>query len=58
MLVSTPLLSLENERQRSVNNYCLCILDNQTAVRQYEGIIEVLAAVMGKNGRDNIATTS
>ena len=52
------LLSLENERQRSVNNYCLCILDNQTAVRQHEAIIEVLAAVMGKNGRDNIATTS
>jgi len=57
MMVQTLLLSLKNEHQRSVNDFCSCILDNQTAVGLHYATTEVLAAGMCKNGSDNIATT-
>jgi len=42
----------------SVNNFCYSILDIETAVRWHYAIIEMLATFMGKNGMDDIATTS
>jgi len=55
--VTASLLSPKPERQRSVNDFCSCILDNHTAVRCHSAIIEVLAALKSNNAIDNIAMT-
>jgi len=47
-----------NQHQRSVNDFWSCILHNQWAVQQHLVIIGILAAFMGKNSPDNIASTS
>jgi len=54
----SSLLSLKDEGQRSDNEFCSCITDNQTAVQWHSAITEVLAAFLGKTDIDDIATTS
>jgi len=51
-------LPLENERQWSVNDFCACILDNQTAMQRRSPVIVLSAAFMSKNASDDIATAS
>ena len=58
MLTTTSLLCRKNERQRRVNDFWPCIIENARAVRQRLPIIELLAACLGENGCDNIATMS
>ena len=58
MLVRISLLPPENERQRNLNVFWPCILDNQTAMQQRSPIIVLLATLMGKNATDDIATVS
>jgi hypothetical protein len=47
-----------NERQPSMNALGFCILDNQMAMQGCYPIIRVLAALIGTNAREHIATTS
>jgi hypothetical protein len=49
---------MKNELQQSVNNFWSYMLDNNWAVQQHLAIIIILAALMGKNATDDIATTS
>ena len=58
MVVMTLLLSVQNECQQSVNDFCSCIFDNQTAVGRHEVIIDLWAAILDINLIDNIATSS
>jgi len=48
----------KNECQRSVNNFSSCMLHNSRAVQRHTPIIIILAAFIGKNASDDIATTS
>jgi len=48
----------QNLRQWSVHNCWSCILCNQRAIQPCQYISIVLATVLGKNAKDNIATTS
>jgi hypothetical protein len=57
--IRTPnQLNMKNELQQSVNNFWSYMLDNNWAVQQHLAIIIILAALMGKNATDDIATTS
>jgi len=47
-----------NERQRSVNNFLSCMLENPNTGQLLSLIIRVLAAVLGKSARGDIATIS
>jgi len=58
MIEGTLRLSPKIERQRSVNDFCFCILRNQWAVCQLSSIIEVMAACIGKNASDDITSAS
>jgi len=57
MLVTTLLLSPQNQSQQFVNDCCSSNLNNQTAVQRHSSMISVVAAVIGKHDTDNIATT-
>jgi len=48
----------ENRRQWSVHYFWSCIMDTQSTVHWHWPIINVSAAIMGKNASDDIATTS
>jgi len=52
------LVSSKNKRQQSVNIYESCIFHNQIAMQRYYPVIKVLAAFIGKNASDDIATTT
>jgi len=56
--MSLSVLCLGIECQRSVNDFWSCIFDCPSAVQRHWPIIIVLAAVMGKNACDDIATAS
>jgi len=58
MLVTIQLPPPRNERQRSVNDFWSCILDNLRAMERRYPIFNLLAAFMGKNASDNIAYAS
>ena len=58
MLVTISLLPHKNDRQQSVNDFWASILDDQTAMQQRWDKFGLLAAFMGKNGSNNIATVS
>jgi len=47
---TTSLLCPEIERQRSVNDFGPCIMENPRAVRRHEAIITLSAAFLGKDG--------
>jgi len=55
--VTRSLLPLKNVHQDCINHSCSCIANDRTVVRQHSAIIDVLAAFMGKNDTDTIATT-
>ena len=48
----------ENERQPSLNNFWSCILDHLRAMEWHWPVMNLLAAIMGKNGTDDIASAS
>jgi len=54
----TSLLCPKDECQRSVNNFWHCVVENPRAVQRHCYIIVILAAILGKNAWDIIATLS
>ena len=58
MLVTISLQHPKNERQWSINDFWSRTMDNSRAVQRHTSIIVILAAFPGKNGSDDIATTS
>jgi hypothetical protein len=58
MQVTQSLLWHNNERQCSINNLWLCILDHPRAIQQHGPAITVLPTMIGKNAGDDITTTS
>jgi hypothetical protein len=48
----------KHERQWSINDFLSYMLDNSRAVQRYTPIIIILAAYMGKNVGEAIATTT
>jgi len=58
MLVTISLPPPKNERQWSINDFWLCILDNLRATERRQPIILSSAAFMGKRSSVNITTTS
>jgi len=58
MIVTHLLTHPGNERQRCVNDFWSCILDNQRVKQPFQSIIVLSAASMGNNATDDIATTS
>ena len=58
MLLTTSSLCPKNVRQRSVNDFWPCIMDNPRAVQRHEAIITLSAAFLGKNGCNYITTMS
>jgi len=58
MIVTHSLTHPGNERQRCVNDFLSCMLDNIRVKQPLQPIIVVSTASMGKNATDDIATTS
>jgi hypothetical protein len=58
MVATTSLLCPKNVRQRSVNNFWRCMMENPRAVRRHDATITLSAAFLGKNGCYYIATMS
>ena len=58
ILVTITLPTARNECQWSVNNFWSCILDNLRAMERRYPIINLSAALMGKNPSDDIASAS
>lgn len=58
MTATASLLWLRNERQRSVNDICPCIIENGSVVWWYGPIIEQSANFLGKNATDKTGTMS
>jgi hypothetical protein len=58
LVATTLILSPKNVRQRSVNNFWPCIIENSRAVQQGESIIALSATILGKTCCDNIASMS
>jgi hypothetical protein len=58
MFATTSLLCPKNERQRSVNDFRPCILENATVVRRHWPTIELLASFLGKYAYNIIVTMS
>jgi len=58
MLAVTSLLSPKNAHYRSSNNFWFCIIDYPKAVQQQYTIMHLLAAFLGRNASDSIATMS
>jgi len=58
MLVMISLPPPKIERQRSINDFWFCILDNLRATEQCQPIIYSSVAFMGTNPTDDIASTS
>ena len=56
MLVTTSLLSLENEYQWSVSDIWSFLMDTQKSGQWLQLIITILDAFMSKNATDNITT--
>jgi len=58
MLVTILLPPPKNERPPSVNDFWSCILHTLRAMERHYPIFNILAAFMGKNARDDIASAS
>jgi len=56
--MAKSLVPPKNGCKRSINNVWSCVLVDQQAMQWCEPIIELSAACMGDNGKDNIASTS
>jgi len=54
--VKSSLPYPRNERQRSINDFLSCLLDNPNAGQLVSLIIAILVAFLGISGRDDIAT--
>jgi hypothetical protein len=46
----------KNQHQQSINDYLSCIMDNSRAEQRHIPIIIMVAAFLGNNGREDIAT--